>query len=207
MRDTRDKLSEAEFFLERMRESQSDRDAFRYNLSAFLGAARSVRDFLHKEYENLPHFKEWWTEKGTEWGGIKGTNKMSPDELLAEVDKISDPDRGANAFFDAVRIITIHRQSVRPRRQVDVGMVSKIALSSSMEAVVIHADGTIGETRSLRPPTPTPTPVPSETTVEERWYFERFPQAVAKRDVIALSEEHIARLDALVTECEAKFRV
>jgi hypothetical protein len=74
-----------------------------------------------------------------------------------------------------------------------------------MEAVVIRADGTTGERRSSKPPTPTPES--SETTIEWWWYFERLPQAVAKKDVVALSEEHIARLDALVKECEAKFKV
>jgi len=46
MSDSREKLLEAEFFLERMKETQSDRAAFKYNLSAFLAAARSVTWFM-----------------------------------------------------------------------------------------------------------------------------------------------------------------
>ena len=188
-----------------MRENQADRDAFRHNLSAFLGAARSVRDFLKREYENTNHFNEWWKKKGTEWGVLKGTGKLSPKELLDKVDKISDQDRAANAFFDAVRIITIHQRSIRPSAELEVDISSNVALGPSMEAVVIRADGTTGERRSSKPPTPTPES--SETTIELRWYFERLPQAVAKKDVVALSEEHIARLDAMVKECVAKFKV
>ena len=52
MSTAREKLREAEYFLQGMRENSSERDAFKYNLSAFLAAARSARKFLKREYQN-----------------------------------------------------------------------------------------------------------------------------------------------------------
>ena len=49
MNNTEDKLSEAKYFLERMKEHVMDREAFRYNLSAFLTAFRSVTFIMRKE--------------------------------------------------------------------------------------------------------------------------------------------------------------
>ncbi|MCD6209368.1 MAG: hypothetical protein J7J01_00480 [Methanophagales archaeon] len=51
--DTREKLLEARYFLEQMKERQSDQDAFKYNLSAFLAAARSVTLIMQKEFARL----------------------------------------------------------------------------------------------------------------------------------------------------------
>lgn len=46
------KYSEAKYFLDRMKENISDPDAFRYNLSAFLAAARSITFVLQNEFKN-----------------------------------------------------------------------------------------------------------------------------------------------------------
>lgn len=43
------KIGEAKYFLARMEESIRDRMAFRYNLSAFLSAARSVTQYAYEE--------------------------------------------------------------------------------------------------------------------------------------------------------------
>jgi hypothetical protein len=98
MSSAREKLIEAQYFVQRMRGNSSDRDTFKYNLSAFLSAARSVREFLYKEHENSPNFKQWWKSKG-EWAGLKNGQKLS---------NITDPVRAANVFFDEKRNITIH---------------------------------------------------------------------------------------------------
>lgn len=39
MTDTREKLLEAMYFLEQVKKNTAERDAFKYNLSAFLSAA------------------------------------------------------------------------------------------------------------------------------------------------------------------------
>src|SRR5215204_1202353 len=115
MSHAREKVFEAQYFqyfLQCMRENSSDRAAFKYNLSAFLSAARSVRWFLYKEHEDKPNFKQWWKSK-EQWAGLKEDQNLSD---------ITDPVRAANVFFDETRNLTIHERSVRPRAKVDVEM-------------------------------------------------------------------------------------
>ena len=94
--ETRYKLREARYFLERMQENiTSNRDAFTFNLSAFLSAARSVRQFLMAEYRCVTGFGEWWKAKRqNEW---------------------LDPIKAANVFFEDARNQVIHQRIVQPR--------------------------------------------------------------------------------------------
>src|SRR5215207_3942563 len=189
MRLAREKLLEAQYFLQRMRENSSDRDAFKYNLSAFLSAARSVRWYLYREHENKPNFKQWWNSK-EQWAGLKKDQNLSD---------ITDPVRAANVFFDMTRNLTIHERSVRPRAKVDVEMTAQSTVIPSMEYVVIRADGTRdrGEANDPDPPA-VHKRADTEPTVEWRWYFEGLPPVVEENDVITLSEEHLGRLKALL---------
>jgi hypothetical protein len=188
------KLREADYFLRRMRENSSDRDAFKYNLSAFLSAARSVRWFLRGKHENRPNFKQWWNSK-REWVGLKKGENLRD---------IADPIRAANIFFDETRDITIHERSVQPRAHVRVEVTEWVNTKSSVEAVVIRADGTrekiVGNDSK-----PAPEPTDAQSRIEWRWYFEDLPPVVEAQDVVTLSEEHLDRLKALVSECESRF--
>ena len=53
-----DKIQEAEFFLNKM-ENTSDRDAYRFYLSAFLSSCWSVFDQLGTEWRSYDEFKDW----------------------------------------------------------------------------------------------------------------------------------------------------
>jgi len=55
------KIGEAKFFLARMKESVSDRVAFRYYLSAFLSAARSVTQYAREESRSKGR-QQWYEE-------------------------------------------------------------------------------------------------------------------------------------------------
>ncbi len=61
MTNARDKLNEAKYFLKKMKAIPSDIDAFRYELTAFLNAARSVTGIMQKEFAHTPGFLEWYT--------------------------------------------------------------------------------------------------------------------------------------------------
>ena len=63
---SRDKLAEAEYFLQRIKETQNIRDAFRYNLSAFLTAASSVIDILNMETNEKDHTLNAWRSEEIE---------------------------------------------------------------------------------------------------------------------------------------------
>jgi hypothetical protein len=65
--DTQQKYNEAEYFLEMMKENDENRQRFKYNLSAFLSAARSVTFVLQKECSKNPEFKEWYFKNKSGW--------------------------------------------------------------------------------------------------------------------------------------------
>src|SRR5437763_15169345 len=53
------KLQEASHFLGQMRSSLEDPEVFRYNLSAFLSAGRSVAQYALKEAQTKPRGQVW----------------------------------------------------------------------------------------------------------------------------------------------------
>jgi len=176
MSDTRQKLEEAKYFLEQMKGRQSDRDAFKYNLSAFLSAARSVTLIMQKEFGKVSDFKDWYTEK---------QSMMRSDETMR--------------LLNNKRVMTIHQQPIRPRAHVKVSISEHITISESILIVITHADGTV-ERRESKPKLP-PTPAKTEVTTEWRWYFDKLPE----KDVVTVCEEYIAKLEALVAECKSLF--
>jgi len=176
MTDTREKLLEAKYFLERMMEKQSDRDAFKYNLSAFLAAARSATLIMQREFDKVSGFKEWYAEKQA---------KMQSDKAMK--------------LLNDKRVMTIHQQLVRPRAHVNVCISEHVTVSESISIVVTRADGTVErrESESMPPSAPART----EVTTEWRWYFDELPE----KDVVTVCEEHIVKLETLVAECESRF--
>jgi hypothetical protein len=57
---TRRKIREAEYFLSTMKQAFEDDNAFPYNLSAFLSAARSITWHMQEQYKHRDGFKEWY---------------------------------------------------------------------------------------------------------------------------------------------------
>lgn len=177
MTDTREKLLEAKYFLERMIENQAERNAFTYNLSAFLSSARSVTLIMQKEFGNVPGFADWYdVQKG----------KMITDDKMK--------------ILDDKRDVTIHQKPIRPRAQVDVRITEHITMTDSVSVLVVRADGTVERHNSMPSPPP-PAPTKTESTVEWRWYFDEIPDM----DVITVCREHISKLESIVAECERLF--
>ena len=177
MNNTEDKLSEAKYFLERMKEHVMDREAFRYNLSAFLAAFRSVTFIMQKEYNEISGFSEWYNKKQIE---MKKDEKM---KLLQEK-----------------RNITIHQKPIHPRAHVNVNATLSIGLVPEINVTISHANGTeerYSSTEEERPQTP----VKSNVNVKWRWYFDEFPDV----DVITICEECLKKMKDIVSECKKKF--
>ena len=127
--NTREKLLEAKYFLERMIENHAERNAFKYNLSAFLSAARSVTLIMQNEYHNILGFDKWYSIQ---------QDKMKADDKMK--------------ILDAKRDVTIHQESVSPRAHVDVHITEHITLTESVSVQVIRADGTGVDPCSLETP-------------------------------------------------------
>ena len=174
--ETQDKLAEARYFLDQMRRYKNDADSFRFVLSAFLSAARSVTLFMQKEYGSRPGFDDWYQQKQAE---------------LA-----NDPDM---KLFNEKRVITVHKGSLRLRGDHKVEMTASIHPVGSLEIKVVRADGSVEHVspvphrrlRRLRIPRPR-----SFVRVSDR-HFEEAPD----RDVIVMSGAYFGRLQALVEEC------
>lgn len=178
MTNTRQKLLEAKYFLERMIESQSERDAFKYNLSAFLTAFRSVTLLMQKEFKNHLGFADWYE---IQQGRLKADDKMK--------------------LLNTKRTMTIHQQPVQPHARVSVSITEHISLSESVSVVLTHKDGTV-ERYDTPPPEPPPAPAEGKTTIQWRWYFEEVPDI----DVVTVCEECMAKLETVVSECEQTLR-
>jgi len=131
---------------------------------------------MQKEYDKIPGFKQWWSEK---------QEQVRTDDAMR--------------LLNEKRVMTIHQQSVRPRGHVDITIEERITIGDSVSVILTHADDTV-ERREPEPITP---PVATETgsRIEWRWYFDELPE----KDVLALCKEHIPKLDALVEECESRF--
>lgn len=63
MSQTQDKFEEAEYFLNEMSKSVRDWIRFKYNLSAFLCAFRSVTFVMQKEYKDVNGFEDWYASQ------------------------------------------------------------------------------------------------------------------------------------------------
>jgi hypothetical protein len=66
MTNTRDKLNETKHFLEEMRRVSPEPDKFRYELTAFLAASRSITQIMQKEFSDHSSFDEWYAAKQKE---------------------------------------------------------------------------------------------------------------------------------------------
>ena len=84
----RHKLDEASYFIERMRAEHDNRTAFRFELSAFLGASRSVLQYALREASTKPEGRKWYDQA------------LTRDPIFA--------------FFKELRDDNIHTQPARP---------------------------------------------------------------------------------------------
>jgi len=186
--NTGDKLNGARHFLKQMKNKQSDRDAFRYNLSAFLSATRSVTWVMKKEFDKAPGFEKWY------------------ETVQEDMNKDS-----AMKFFKEKRNITLKEGSAKPQARVDVTIyvpTVHITISTFPPTVTTStADETTGKrakselTTSSETPTSVATTADGKTVTKWRWYFKDLPD----KDVVTACEEHIKKLEDLVVECESKF--
>jgi len=177
MTDTREKLLEAKYFLERMVENQDKRDVFKYNLSAFLSAARSVTWIMQREFGKVPGFIEWYRIQ---------QDKMRSDEKMR--------------ILGDKRHATTHEEPVRPHAQVGVTVTERLIMTDSVSVVVTHADGTIERSDSTSPPPP-PASATTQPNAEWRWSFDEIPDM----DVITVCREHMSKLESIVADCERLF--
>lgn len=178
MTNTRIKLEEARYFLFRMIEEVANREPFKYNLSAFLAAGRSVTLIMQKEFSETPEFTKWYERK---------QSQMDNDTLLQ--------------LMNRKRVMTIHQKPIKPYGHIDVVTKSTVAINEHVVAVLTNKNGTVERIEHKQAP-PSP-PAKEKTEVKYRWFFVDIPD----QDIITLLQEYIAKLENLVKECEDKFAI
>ena len=178
---TQQKYDEAEYFLEMMKENIEDRQKFRYNLSAFVSAARSVTFVLQKEFSKNPEFDEWYSKKQMQ---------MKRDNLFI--------------FLKEKRNYVLKMEgTIDTRAEISETIDLPMAPSVSFEATVIKADGTIENEKHSEPPAkPKLTSKPNDTG-ETKWFFKDWSEP--DEDVVTLCERYIKKLKIIVEEAENKF--
>lgn len=124
MTNTGDKLNEAKFFLWEMRRVFSDSNQFRYMLTAFLAASRSITQIMQKEFSGKSGFSDWYTQKQSE---------MKNNSILK--------------YLHKQRTLTYHERPVLPypisvTEQSTNGTETRVVLTGTGSALVLHSDFT-----------------------------------------------------------------
>jgi hypothetical protein len=171
------KIAEAEYFLSRMRGELDQPEPFRYDLSAFLSAARSALQYARKE-------------AGTKAGGTTWyDSKMGADSTLA--------------FFRDKRDFSIHRYPVVPQTRITVAIQDTIHLSQSVSFVLTDADGNVIQSGSTAAPQ-SPLPAPRSCTTCTTTYDYSFPDWPVPHRLEDLCVAYLAAIKQIVAEGVSK---
>ena len=188
MTRTRDKLNEAQYFLNRMEETQksinastaNSRNAFRYDLNAFITAARSITYAMQKDFKRVSGFEDWYEVKQDE---------MRNDEVMS--------------FFHEQRNISIHQGSIEPKGHTMITITENLGISDSVSITETNADGS-EETVVPQPEQTHPTNENlAEVKIEQEWFFDKF----LPNNVLTVCNVQIAKLRQIVNECESQFSI
>jgi hypothetical protein len=129
------------------------------------------------EYRYVTGFGEWWKAKRqNEW--------LDPNKN--DYRDVVDPIKAANVFFEDARNQVIHQRMMQPRAH--LGNFRAVILTPTVSVSPQTQDDEKGQQSN------------SESS-SVTYYFTGFED----KDVLTLCAEYLARLDALVDECEAKF--
>ena len=182
--DTQQKYNEAEYFLGMMKENIEDRQKFKYDLSAFVSAARSVTLVLQTEVKSKNRdFDEWYSKKQM---------LMGKDEMFK--------------FFNEQRIIVIHtRGSIDPRAEISENIDFGGAASFSIKSELRDAEGNLKDYEySEQPAKPKPASKPnSREETNYKWFFKDWQET--DEDAITFCERYLKELKIIVEEAESKF--
>jgi hypothetical protein len=170
------KLEEAAHFLGQMRSSLQHPDVFRYNLSAFLSAARSVAQYALKEAQTKPGGQAWF-------------------DRLVEQDKLI-------GFFASRRNANIHDEPVQLDGHVDVYVKDAAYLSERAVVEKFDREGNLVEVVEGEPPRPA---TDSEWTPDLAFVpHYTFAQWQGSEEIPELCERYLAALRRLVIDGRAR---
>ncbi len=171
------KVEEAEYFLKQMADCEEDRQAYKYNLSAFLQASRSVLQFAHKECQPVPVALSWYESQ-------VGGNRLVQ-------------------FFKDRRDVSIHEHPIRPIMELKASIEETIHLGFAADAVVIR-DGKVvpSEGRPIAGfPVGTNWPYPSRVIMGGAYKFSEWR---GDDDVPTLCRQYLDELKQIIADGQSK---
>lgn len=181
----REKLKEAKYFYSRMKEEQEqeDRDSFKYNLSAFLSAARSVLMYARKEARTKRKGLKWYDD----W--------INRSPILR--------------FLGEKRHVDIHEEPIKPRADIEVTLTETVYVSESISIEHRDKNGKLisqysSEEPKLKPKKPNSS-VESKTTFRfNDWMKEcqskNLKEFTGNEDIMTLCERYIQELEKVVKD-------
>jgi hypothetical protein len=166
----KEKLEEAKYFYSRMVMEEENREAFKYNLSAFLAAARSVMYYAYNEVEKTPNQK-WYDD----W--------MNSSDVLK--------------FFKCKRDFNIHTAPIDPKKHVNIHITEVIHVTESSHIKVIDKNGRVKEEREIKEE-PKPHEGPKSSVKSESRY--EFDDWKGPEDLMTLCKMYIQELEKVVQD-------
>lgn len=177
----RHKITEAQFFYGQMTEARDAPDHITFYLSAFLTAARSVRDYIGSETHANTALKAWW------------------DQQTIHLEPIV-------AYFDTRRNYEVHLETKKGKaspdpvqQNVNVALTERVRVSESITIQVTRTDGTVEPPITYADP-PSP-PLPDlPATITRSYVFQDYPTGPI--DVFTACHHYLLRLKRFVEEAE-----
>lgn len=173
MSSTEEKLEEAEYFLGLMKKDPLDHSKFKFHLSAFLSASRSITFIMQKEFKNKK-FKDWYAKKQKEFDS---------NPLLA--------------YFNNKRVISTHQEVIRPNKHVTIKLRDSLSINTQLGQVEIILNGKTRDSKIIESKKNVSRSGEShlkEPEILYRWFFDDKPEA----DLLSLCEEYVCYLRLLV---------
>lgn len=182
---TRDKLSEAQFFLQQLEQHVFSHPVFNYYLSAFISSARSVLWVMRNEYHDISGWEQWYSSK---------VPTADEDILLRSIND--------------VRVRSEKKEALHTRYQVSFH-VAKEDLTDELRKFFEENAGktvrvTIEEVATRKHATQVDTNIARFFGGFEAMYrvIDEFPD----EDVVLICRRYYSLLEQVVIECEAKFQ-
>lgn len=169
------KLERAKRFLQKLENSQNDRQEFEDNLDSFLSISRSVFQFACEEIKskNDQTALDWYK------------NFVSGNEVIK--------------IFKKIRNINIHEKPINPKAQIKIGLQDKVEISDSLSSVLLRNGKIIEE----RPPKQKKDfdGNSSEQSLEIKYFFNEWPE---NDDVLSLCAIYIKEIENFILEGHRK---
>jgi hypothetical protein len=179
MKDTCEKLNEAKYFLCQMESNLENPDRFRWNLSAFISAARSTTMVMGVEMAHAPDFSDY---------------------LPAKIQEANTRTNGLMKYFHEQRRLTVHIRPIRPSRFISVELNLTLDLNVNAPVVFTGTGGTLSTTKAEAEQALEQMikieKISKDEVVTRQYFFDD----IKDRDIVTLSRQYYSEVEKIVRD-------